>query len=200
MSNNKLANPLQQLLSTAAKLPSSTGEVAKFQQRLNPSTGSVVILCDISSSMNEIVGSRRKVDMLIDALRQSTITAQPHLIAFNSIAFPIDSLDLLDKVGGSTALHLALKLACNYRPSKTIVISDGRPDNEIAALAAADNLPGIIEVIYCGSEDDADAINFMMRLAARGGGSYIHTGWSQVSNKSALSSTLRTLLALPPGK
>jgi hypothetical protein len=56
------------------------------------------------------------------------------------------------------------------QPARVIVISDGQPDDEAAALKAADELGCRIDVIYCGPDYDAKAIAFMQRLARLGCG------------------------------
>lgn len=198
MPNNPLANPLQALLAQAAEKLPQTGQVEKFRERLDAATDEVVILCDISSSMAESAGARRKIDLLQDALDQlGREFPQAQVIAFNSLTryvpYPVSGLP---EPEGGTALHLALEDAQHFRPRQTIVVSDGRPDSEQAALEAASRLTGKIDVIYCGPDSDREAIEFMQRLARANGGRVVVTNWTP-THGSELAPTMRRLLALP---
>lgn len=178
---DKLANPLHSLIAQAAKL-SETGEAERFRERFEQSTAEVVILADVSSSMSESAGAKTKIEMLRDAL-SSVLAELPttRLIAFNSLAKEISNATRLPEPSGGTALNLALDAAQPYRPRKTVVISDGQPDDEDQAFAAADRITGVIDVIYCGPDGDAEAIAFMNRLARRTGGTVVRTDWKQGS-------------------
>jgi hypothetical protein len=162
-------DPFADILARAAKAPKVTGETGRYQRRLDTSgTGQVVIL-DVSSSMAEPAGARTKIEILRDAL----VDLPPaRLLAFSSTAQEIASAADLPLPSGGTALHLALDLAAAWRPARSLVISDGRPDSEPAALASADRLPGTIDVLYCGPDDDLQAKAFLRRLARLGAGRY----------------------------
>lgn len=166
-----IANPLQSLIQSASKQESS-GEAGRYQQRQQAqATSAVVILADVSSSMNEPAGGKKKIDILREALsHQWPSVRYGHLIAFSSLVATIDSPANLPNPSGSTALHLAIEAARSFRPRRTLIISDGHPDDKDAALIAADGLTGRIDVIYCGPEGDEKAINFLNRLARRTGG------------------------------
>jgi hypothetical protein len=201
MSSRELSNPLQSLIAGAAKsLPATTGATARYHARLDGAGSSVAILADVSSSMDERAGSRRKADVLGEAL----VTLWPELpaarlIAFGSTAREVDSPADLPAPSGGTALHLALDAAAAHRPGRTVVISDGRPDSEDAAIAAADGVPGVIDVIYCGPDSDAQAIAFMHRLARKGGGRVVVRDIAREA-RPRLAPALRGLLGLPgPG-
>jgi hypothetical protein len=198
--NRDLANPLQSLIAGAAKsLPATTGTTAHYRARLEGAGAGVVILADVSSSMNEACGQLRKIDVLRNALAglwPELSVAQ--LVAFSSTSSPIDSPDDLPRPNGGTALHLGLDAAAQYHPAKTVVVSDGRPDSEAEALAAADRLRGIIDVIYCGPDSDVQAIEFMYRLARTGGGRVVVRDISR--NHSLLAPAIRVTLGLPAPK
>ena len=155
-----LSNPLQSLIAGAAKaLPQATGQTERFKARMNGGGQGVVILADVSGSMSESAGSKRKIAVLQDAL-ESLWPDLPdaRLIAFSSIAATLASPADLPTPNGGTALHLGLDAARAIQPAKTVVISDGRPDSEDAALASAECLGGVIDVIYCGPDSDHEAI------------------------------------------
>lgn len=159
-------NPFARILSQAAKAPAQTGDVGRIQLRLNSGGVGQVVLADVSSSMSEMAGERTKSQVLRDALVEHRAA---RIVAFASSASVVDVASLPAPYGG-TALHLGLDLAATLRPARTLVISDGRPDDEEQAFCAADSLPGVIDVLYVGPADDTRAIQFMQRLARAGAG------------------------------
>jgi hypothetical protein len=165
-----MANPLQSLINQASNTE-STGEVSRLRQRQQTATDEVVILADVSDSMSESAGGKKKIEVLRDALSRVWPNAQnARLIAFSSLPVFLSDPQNLPDPSGSTALHLAIQSAQSFKPSRTLVISDGRPDDEMSAFAAADELTGQIDVIYCGPEGDTQAILFLQRLVRRTGG------------------------------
>lgn len=170
MSSLEKPNPVAALLKAAAKLPAETGATARFQRRLAAAGSGVVVLADVSASMGDSVGSRRRIDVLREALAGAP---PARLIAFASEPVEVDGPAHLPSPAGSTALHLALDLAATLRPVRTLVVSDGEPDSEELALAAAEHVPGTIDVVYCGPEENQRARDFLARLARAGAGSYV---------------------------
>lgn len=165
-----IANPLQLLIDQAGKAK-STGEVSRLRQRQTSAGSAVLILADVSTSMDGLIGSKRKIEILREALSSIWPTAEEtHLIGFSSLPIHLPDPQSIPTPSGSTALHLAIESAKSFSPSRTVIISDGRPDDEMAAIAATDTLTGQIDVIYCGPEDDTQAILFLQRLARRTGG------------------------------
>jgi hypothetical protein len=193
-----LSNPLQALIKGAAKgLPATTGETERFKARLSGAGQGVVILADTSSSMAESAGARTKAEILREALDQVWPDLQGgRLVAFDSTSRELMSPTTLPSPSGGTALHLALDAAAAHRPAKTLVITDGRPDSESEALAAADRLCGVIDVIYCGPDVDQVAIDFLRRLARLGAGRAVIRDVVKVYWP-ALSADIRTVLGLP---
>lgn len=188
-----LVSPLANLVARAASnLPAQTGATAKALNRRE--RGELrVVLADISSSMADMAGARRKIDILRDALRPLPASAQ--VVAFGSIPVDVPAGAILPPPSGSTALHLALRHVAPRQPSHIIVISDGHPDDERAALAAAAAMPETqIDVIYCGPDGDREGMAFM-RLLARGGGQ-VHRR-SMAREPDRLAQAVRQL-ALPP--
>jgi len=194
-----LTNPLQALIGQASE-QESLGEVSKLRQRQQQATSEIVILADVSSSMSEVAGGKTKIEILREALSHVWPDCpNAHLITFSSLpAFMMSPNDLPAPSGG-TALHLAIEAAQPLRPGQTIVISDGQPDDQNAALAAANSLTGRIDVIYCGPDSDLEAIAFLQRLARSTGGQCVVT--PQNANQSnSLLEPVRRLLLLPEAR
>lgn len=195
--SNALTNPLAGIVAAAAKnLPAKSGVVADHKQRI--ATGAdVVILADTSASMFENAGRRRKIDILSEAL--ATIRADlpsAATIAFDSLPRRLTLHDALPAPSGGTALHLAIDEATKLRPRKTVIITDGQPDNERQAIASAAKLSGTIDVIYCGDDSDTRAIDFLRRLAA-GGTIVVHDLKRHGDTGVKAIATAATRLALP---
>ena len=171
MSGKQLTNPLQNLIVKAAKaLPGDTGESSRYRARTNLG-GPIVILCDTSGSMDESAGSRTKIQVLRDSLSDwLPELILPRLISFGSTARLVASSADLPSPGGGTALHLGIDLAAASSPSRTLVFSDGYPDDEAAALAAAERLTGRIDTIFCGPDSDIKGREFLAKLARIGCG------------------------------
>jgi len=194
---NESTNPLQSLLSHAARrLPRQTGEMDRFEARYRQAGCDTVVLCDVSSSMSERAGSGRKIDHLREAVAAVWPIENGRLYVFSSHVEGASDPSQISEPSGGTALHLALITAEGLRPWRTLVISDGRPDDEAAALAAAERLTGTIDVIYCGPDDDARGIEFMRRLARTGCGRLIVRDLVKMSSPS-LTADVRQILALP---
>lgn len=165
-----LVNSFQALITAASRRPSA-GEVTALASRQAGASGAIVILADTSGSMDGLAGARRK----IDALREAVATLveeipEARLLAFSDRAREVESARLLPSPDGGTALHLALRAASAHRPTRTLVVSDGHPDDPEAALVAAAGLTGRIDVVYCGPDGDREAIAFLARLARSTGG------------------------------
>lgn len=162
-------NPLQGLIKRAAQtLPATTGKVAVQQDRIDRRRGQVVILADISASMGgPAAGDKRKIDILRDAIVGVTQSTSARVFVFSNTAREVHAIP---EPENNTNLAGALLHVQRLDPGVTLVISDGQPDNEKAALDAARQFRGVIDVLYIGPESDHAAINFMKRLAAAAGG------------------------------
>jgi hypothetical protein len=182
-------SPMATILAAASKLP-ATGAVGAQQKRAAAAGTSRIVLADTSSSMNDLAdGGRRRIDVLRDALVD---VACDQLIAFSAGTDTVPGPSHLPEPMGNTALHLALDEASRFRPAMTLVVSDGEPDNEELAFTAARRLPGRIDVIFCGPERNVRARAFLMRLAAVGGGVFVHCDIS--ANALRLAPVIRGLL------
>jgi hypothetical protein len=192
MKTNLPANPLQRLLQAATKTPRETGESARFRARRSPAGTAEVILLDTSSSMADRAGARRRIDHLREALAQ-VVQPQHVLIAFSSAARRIYAAAELPEPSGGTALEAGFAQASLHNPCASLVISDGEPTLPDLALAAAEKMPGRIDVIYCGDEANTVAVEFMRRLAKLGCGQYASHSWV-TSGAPQLAATMQRML------
>lgn len=74
--------------------------------------------------------------------------------------------------GSGTDVARAIRHATKLNPARTILISDGSPNNADAAFEAAEQLPGILETIFVGDENDTRAKAFMREIATKCGGNF----------------------------
>jgi hypothetical protein len=171
MTGRELSNPLQSLLSKAASaLPVITGETSRAKQRLDNPGWDTAIVCDCSESMSGLAGGRSKITLLREAL-DAIVAELPSvtLIAFATKASRFNTPAELPPAYGDTGMELGLTLQIPALIDRYVVISDGQPNSEERALAAADRLNKRIDVLYIGPETDTAAIAFMNRLARKGG-------------------------------
>jgi hypothetical protein len=189
--SKELINPLQGIIKQAeSALPATTGRTERYAQRLR-ANGPSLLIADVSGSMTSSAwDGKRKIDVLRSAVAEIMADMPAtRLIAFASI---VRKVDALPEPCGGTALHLALAYAAQYRPSVTLVISDGQPDDEVEALTQAELLTGRIDTLYVGPDGAAQAVDFMRRLALLGCGQNQTADLSRIQPK--LYTTMRRLL------
>jgi hypothetical protein len=185
-------SPLQDILRKAAA-SKVVGPAAKLKKRMEGATNELVVVCDCSGSMGDYIGhtGQSKYEHLEIALKDILKThPRIRIIPFASTARVIDAhKQRLPRPSGSTRLDEALKLAKSFKPRKTIIISDGQPDDRKAALTVAESMTGQIDSIYCGPDGDP-AIEFLRSLChGAGGESFTWDGY-----KAELSSVVQRLL------
>lgn len=160
---------LQQLVKKAGQtLPAHTGAVAAQQARIDRRRGGAVILADVSYSMGGPAwGGQRKIDVLRQAVAGAMQQTGAQLVAFSAAPRNVSSVP---EPESNTDLAAALRHVKDMNPGVTLIISDGLPDNEAAALAVARTFRGAIDVLYIGPETNHAAIAFMKKLSAAADG------------------------------
>ena len=151
----------------------------------------LVILADVSGSMSR----DRKYERLRRELLAIWGQRPARLMAFASDLHWCDSPHDLPAPYGSTYLDGALLAAAELWPGEVLVVSDGLPDNTVAALEAAKKVPGVISVLFVGSDEEQRGAEFLRQLATLSGGMFIH---KDLAKHTSLASELRSMLALPP--
>ena len=193
---NQLINPLQRLIAKASTdLAKQTGAVAQAQERITRiNNRPSVVLADVSGSMASTAwGGRTKHAVLREAIAATLQNGRHELIAFSDRVTPVSSAASLPEAVGGTALHLALSAAIERDPGRILVISDGEPDNEDAALATAARFKGVIDVLYIGPDSNAAAMRFLHRLALAGHGRFHGSDISR-AGQPALAHSIQLLL------
>jgi Mg-chelatase subunit ChlD len=162
-----------------------------LQSKDTPEAASLVILADVSGSMrgDKIIRLKRELRAIWGE------RSGAKLMSFATNLHWLDGPDDLPPAGGSTDLAGALEAAAPTWPGEVLVISDGQPEDEDRALAAAKLIPGTISVLFVGSDDDREGQAFLQKLATLGGGEFCH---KDLAKHSSLASELRSMLALPP--
>jgi len=190
----ELLAPLQEVIRRAAE-SKVEGPATKLRARFESASNEIVLLADCSGSMNDLIGSlgMTKAEHLQIALKDVlALYPKIRLIAFHSYAKEIATAAELPKPTGGTNLARALEMAGRHKPRKTIVISDGLPDNQETALKAAEAITGAIDTIYCGP-DQHPAVEFLNRLSRQTGGKQVT--WD--GYRGEISTAIRGLLAAP---
>jgi hypothetical protein len=160
------------------------------------STVSMAILADTSGSMSELAGSRRKIDALGEILRTLPRNGVCRSFAFDSVTREVDGNSLPEPSGG-TDLARALSHIAPLRPKTVVVISDGLPDDQAAALAAARQLNCRITTYFCGNERDTSGIIFLRALAFCSDDGLGSAALTDLSRPQELAGELRLLLGGP---
>lgn len=139
----------------------------------------VIVICDTSGSMasKDSRGGKSRYDVACEELAklQANMPGKIAVLAFSSdVEFCPGGVPRY--FGGGTALHRALKFAkvADVPGMRFIVISDGQPDDESAALREAQQYKARIDVIYVGPENDlVRGRDFLERLAQASGGTFV---------------------------
>lgn len=153
----------------AQSLSASLAERIKQHQR---ATGTFLLL-DCSYSMSdEIAPHQRAIDKLRTVARQLREDSP----AVRQVAFPVEghaaieiAADIPEPGGNGTPLAEAIDYAAGRGALHLIVVSDGAPNDEQAALRAATASRCRIDVCFIGRAGDPGEA-FLRRLAAASGG------------------------------
>ena len=190
----ELSAPLAEIVRRASER-TVEGPAAKLKLRFANASDEIIVLCDCSGSMADRLGdlTTSKWEHLRITL-EDILKTHPKIrvIAFASDAELASGASLPTPCGG-TDLARGLQLAGQFKPRKTIVISDGMPDSKEHARAAADAMTGAIDTIYCGPDGETEAIGFLRSLARSTGG--CHVTWA--GYRSPLGPGIRALLPPP---
>lgn len=140
-----------------------------------------VVLFDVSGSMDNDDGTgSSRFDRGLKELKdiQATMPGRFAIIQFaDRVDFMPGGVPTMWISGAGTDLTAALKyaqIADEIPDMRFIVISDGEPDNELTAKAAATRYQNRIDTIYIGTESDhRGGRAFLTELANASGGSAI---------------------------
>ncbi len=161
MSNNKNALSLTEQI----KKGITTIKEEKKEIKLSKST---VLLLDISFSMKEMIGDKRSIDHLRNA-----VSSFPGIkkIVFSDCS---EIVDYVPEPRGSTELASAIEFTKLHCPGirSIVLISDGEPNNKEASLSAGKKAGIPINVIYIG-EKGSRGEQFLIHLAEITGGKQI---------------------------
>lgn len=131
------------------------------------------LLYDTSSSMDDPVGDHKQTRK-IDALRaiDKSLSDQgvhiPRIHFGNEVAFITGAIP---EPFGGTPLNRGIDFAAVERAEHIIIVSDGAPDSEPLAMAAAVKFGGTIDVFYVGPPGERGE-QFLAELCLATGGSF----------------------------
>jgi len=130
-----------------------------------------LLLVDVSGSMRDrIKAGGRKIDALRRVVEMLQQTHAVPVVAFGLAGeLQVDVVDSVPEPAGMTPLHLAIDFGREQGATHLVVVTDGIPDSQSAAFAAADRFARPIDVFYIGDGND-DGAKFTRELARRTGG------------------------------
>lgn len=167
------------------------GNVSLAESFLNCEVTTIV---DVSGSMDahDSRGGQSRYTIALEELAklQKARPGKVAVIAFSqSVEFVPGGVPPM--LGGGTDLAAALRFArmADSASMRFVVISDGYPDDDKAALAEAASYQGRIDTVYVGPESDRYGRDFLARLAAA------NRGRAVTANRALeLAATIETLL------
>lgn len=128
-----------------------------------------LFLLDVSGSMDDKVGEKRKIDHLRDVMKQYL---DAKILSFSSNVKEVTDPHSIPNPNGGTDLAKALRYINTHikeKPERLVLVSDGQPDSESDALDQAKILSLPMDIIFIG-ENDSKGYNFMHKLASATGG------------------------------
>jgi len=156
MSKNLIFTGKKDGLTLAQKMREGLATIKKEKDHIKH-VAKIVLLLDVSGSMSEHVGEKRKIDHLREAVQNYT--------ALRKVSFSGDIYEnSIPDPKTNTDLAYAFEYLLSSNPLEIILISDGLPDSEIDAINTAKLLNCPVNIIYVGPGSDKGE-TFMKRLA-----------------------------------
>jgi translation initiation factor 2B subunit (eIF-2B alpha/beta/delta family) len=131
-----------------------------------------LLLVDCSGSMSSTVKTgKRKIDVLREVVKDLRETHPVPVAAFghSTKGATVEVVDMIPEPHGSTMVHKAILFGKQEGATHLVLVTDGFPDSESYAFAAAREFGGPIDVFYIGDGGDSGA-EFAKQLAALTGG------------------------------
>jgi len=156
----------------------------------------VIVIVDVSASMdmNDCPNSQRRFQVACEQLfqLQRDLAGQVCVVSFSDYA-KFRPSGIPSDPSGCTNLAGALKFVhpANGTDIRLIVISDGQPDNEQAALAEAATFTNKLDCVYVGPENGPGR-DFLKRLAVASGGVFAD---QTVAHLPELAATIQKMIA-----
>lgn len=159
-----------------------------------------IVVVDVSGSMaiEDSRGGRERYSVACEELAklQAENPGELAVVAFSSVAQFCPG-GVPPFLGGGTDLARALQFVKSWDNTglSFVVVSDGQPDDEQAALREAQTFKSRISCVYVGPETDRSGSLFLRRLAEMSGGQY-----ATADRVKELAETMRPMLLLEAGK
>jgi hypothetical protein len=151
-----------------------------------------VLLLDASGSMGEGQPERR-IDLLWKAVKAIRTPQSMWRTAVFNHHCRWASLEQVPLPQGTTDLTSALGMIKGACPTVVTLVTDGEPDDDETALAAAVALECPINILYVGDPDATDAINFCRLVCERTKGTFA-TEVLTLQNVQTLANTMKKML------
>jgi Mg-chelatase subunit ChlD len=130
-------------------------------------TRRTLLLVDVSSSMAERVAAGKKITLLREVVRDLLKTHAVPVAAFGGREVYL--VEEIPDPNGGTPLAEAIDFATHEGANHLVVVTDGQPNHEGGAFAAARTFGGTIDTFYIGDGNDRGS-QFCQELSAMTGG------------------------------
>lgn len=160
------------------------GSLRSIAQQTNKSLAETFLSCDVvivvdtSGSMGatDSRGGKSRYDVACEELAglQNSLPGKIAVISFSSdVLFCPSGVPTFLQGGTDLAKALNFVKVADVPEMRFVLISDGQPDDEQAAMVAARKFSNRIDVIYVGPEDRSTGRQFLERLSKATGGKSI---------------------------
>lgn len=163
-------------------------EIRREKQIVKAREG-VKLLLDVSGSMAELVDGKRKIDHLREAVSKFPDMAR---VSFSDRVWENE----VPEPQANTNMAAGFRHLQLSGPRAVILISDGLPDDPVAALGEAKRLAVPVNILYIGATGGAGEA-FMKQLARETGGREVTIEVSTPDFSLQLEGGIGELLALP---
>lgn len=161
--SQSLARTQQQALASTA---------SDLDALVNAASRRSVLLLDVSDSMNQRIKiGKRRIDALRKVVKELRETHPVPMVVFGYMQAP-DQIAVVDNIpepSGSTPMGAAIGFCGREGANHIVMVTDGEPDRESDALAAAVAFGGVIDTFFVGDPDGRGAA-FAKELAEATGG------------------------------
>lgn len=154
----------------ADRLKKSSG-MSSLDALVQAKTRRSLLLVDCSGSMADYIrGGERKIDALRKVVATLRAERSVPVAAFGLRgSVQVEVVETVPEPSGTTPMDLAIRFGQDQGANHLAIVTDGEPNDEVAAFEAARAFGGVIDTFYVGDGNDRGS-RFAQQLATMTGG------------------------------